>query len=250
MSGAILVYRLARPRWKVNGDARVRLAEDLRKCVVYLGVRAEPGSETEIAPEGTGFFVSLDEPGGSYLVTVGHVADALGESFVIQFNEKGGLGRNCQIDDPEWQFDRSCDLATLALYPPDWADCIPVPRNRFLTEQWMTDQDIGAGDLVHIVGAFRLLHGEHKNLPLVHTGHVALLPEDEPIPIDGLKEITEIRGYLAQVPTLRGSSGSPVFVRRHIPGVSKLDRSPDAEGWMYSELLANGNQPRGMVRQA
>jgi hypothetical protein len=230
-------YRLGKPRWQINGGARVRVAENLRKCVVYLGLRAKPSSETEITPVGTGFMVSWEDEDdaratGVYLVTANHVAKDLGQCFVARFNTKEGAGRNFQIDDPKWERDPNADLAVQEFYPPEWADYIPILRSRFLTEQWREDQDIGAGDLVHIVGAFRLLHGEHQNLPLVHTGHVALLPEDEPIPVKGLGNI---RGYLVQVQTLRGSSGSPVFVRRHVPGYARLERSPDAECWMYSD---------------
>jgi hypothetical protein len=164
----------------------------------------------------------------------------LGESFVARFNEfGGGIGRNEQLDDPEWEFhpDETVDLAVLPFAPPSWSDCIPVPRGRFLTEAYMERRDIGAGDLVHIVGAFRLLHGERKNLPLVHTGHVALLPEDEPIPVSG---IGDIRGYLVQVQTLRGSSGSPVFVRRHIMGTTDTGSSPMVECWMYGDSWLMG----------
>jgi hypothetical protein len=210
----------------------MRIAEDLRKCVVYLGHRAEPASDDLLDTIGTGFVVSLNEPGGQYLVTAGHVANDLGESFVIRFNDRYGNGRNQQIDDPEWtrHRDKAVDLAVMPFDIPPWAECIPVLRNQFITEQYMEAKDIGAGDLVHIVGCFQLLKGKRRNLPLVHTGNIALLPEDEPIPVKGLGDV---RGYLVQVPTLKGSSGSPVFVRRHV--FAHGDGSPGVDGWMYGD---------------
>jgi hypothetical protein len=233
-----LHYVLGNPISKRNGGAHVRLAEDLRRCVVYLGIRPQPGSENRIESAGTGFFVSLDEPGGTYLVTASHIAKTLGESFVVRFNDRNGDGQNEQLDDPVWEFhsDQAVDLAALPFQPPSWSDCLPITRRQFLTEDYMARRDIGAGDLVHIVGAFRLLQGERRNLPLVHTGHVALLPEDEPIPVKGLGDV---RGYLVQVQTLRGSSGSPVFVRRHVGGITDTG-DPLVVGSMYGDAWLMG----------
>jgi hypothetical protein len=226
-------YLLRPPVWRRNGGCRMCIAEDLRKCVVYLGHRADAGSDDRLATAGTGFVVSLDETGGSYLVTAGHVARELGESFVIRINDHRGAGNNLQIDDPDWTYhqDKTVDLAVMGFESPQWAECVPILKRQFITEQYMESRDIGAGDLVHIVGCFQLLEGRHRNLPLVHTGHVALLPEDEPIPVDG---IGDVRGYLVQVPTLKGSSGSPVFVRRHVSGVTN-ETSPGVPGWMYGD---------------
>ena len=152
---------------------------------------------------------------------------------MVRLNDCDRNGGNVPIDEPEWTFheDKSVDLAVMPFDIPDWAECVPVLRNRFITQQYMEAKDIGAGDLVHIVGCFQLLEGMHRNLPLVHTGHVALLPEDEPIPVE---DLGEVRGYLVQVPTLKGSSGSPVFVRRHVPGIANTG-SPGVNGWMYGD---------------
>jgi hypothetical protein len=77
---------------------------------------------------------------------------------------------------------------------------------------------IGIGDFAYTVGLFMLLAGKQRNLPIVHTGHIALMPGQEDIPIrdwddpEG-KLVRYVDGYLVEAQSLRGLSGSPVFVR-------------------------------------
>src|SRR4051794_40472994 len=94
----------------------VRIAEDLRKCVVFVGSDvAGPDGDDDIDPVGTGFFVSWGgnlgfnaadkgEIPGIYLVTARHVAQALGSSFVIRFNKKDNGSGIHRIDGASWSY--------------------------------------------------------------------------------------------------------------------------------------------------
>jgi len=226
-----MMYSLA-PPYRIpaytGGPDVVRLSDDARKCVVYLGYGA-PGIDNEISPEGTGFFIHTGEPGGSYLVTALHVAERLNGPFHIRYNQKSdGKGRVLHYEEslkwythPNHPDKEIVDVAVTPLDPPEWADYIHFPRTSFLSEQKLESKNIGAGDLAYIVGLYLLLYGEKRNMPLVHTGNIALMAEDEPIPVTDWTSKdpnarVEINGYLIEAHTLPGISGSPVFVRRTV----------------------------------
>lgn len=207
----------------------MRISDDLRKCVVYLGYRANGGSN-QIRAIGTGFFIHTGEPGGSYLVTARHVVegpDSLGsDPFEIRFNEKNGGGKLHLVDFARWVLhpDPNVDIAVLPLEPPDWADCVSVQQKYFASDFKLRSKDLGSGDLVYIIGVFYLLHGTDRNRPFVHCGNIALMAEDEPIPVrnwrnpgtDKQPNLVDLNGYLVQAETLPASSGSPVFARRTV----------------------------------
>lgn len=192
----------------------MRIKDDLRRCVVFLGfeIKAERGIECV----GTGFQIAYD--GFPYLVTAGHIAESLnGVPFVIRVNERAsGRGVNSPIDSAEWRFHSdypNVDLAILAGEPGPGSDSVNLGEDFVLSPEEFAKQEIGPGDRVAIVGLFRLLHGKERNLPVVHTGWVAMMPEDEPIPVRGQSgNTTHVRGYLVEAQTLEGLSGAPVFV--------------------------------------
>jgi hypothetical protein len=199
-----------------EGD-NVRLSDDVRKCVVFLGWQQPGPIETApIDPRGTGFFISGGTafPGHQFLATDRHVAEGLEPPFVIRINKKGGGAGLVHIErreDIEWCVhpDRTVDLAVAPVSVPGWADACAI--NAAGMHQDLADiADVGAGDPVCVVGLFHLLYGERRNLPVTHVGHVALLPGDEPIPVDG----GVCEGYLVQANAISGCSGSPVFAVR------------------------------------
>jgi hypothetical protein len=75
------------------------------------------------------------------------------------------------------------------------------------------------GDLCYTIGLFQLLQGKKRNLPVVHSGNIALLPSDEKIPVRDWEqegETKHVEGYLVQSESIQGLSGAPVFARPHI----------------------------------
>lgn len=209
-----------------NGDAMVRLADDYRRSVVFLGW-PENTTSNLLNPQGTGFFIEM--PFGRYIVTAGHVADLFKNTpndsetgpFGIRLNDKNGYGRIERIDSARFHYHPhypAIDVAIMEFEPPPWAEAAVVPTDVFLSDLKMESKDIGTGDLAYVVGLFWLLSGKQRNLPIVHTGHVAGFPEGEVIPIKGSAPIL---GYLVEANAIEGASGSPVFVRRTLIGEAK-----------------------------
>lgn len=214
-----LDYTLGPISYQQNGGALVRLGDDYRKAVVFIGSE----NAEDIIPAGTGFFVWHGEgrAAEAYLVTAGHVARGLdGAPIGIRFNTRDNRFRVEPVDMPEWRYhpDENVDVAVMQFTPPRWADCKAFPSIHFATPQKMESKDFGTGDLAYVVGLFRLLKDTKRNLPVVYTGHIALNPQDEEIPWrDTQQKITRrTRAYLVEAGAISGASGAPVFVRRTV----------------------------------
>jgi hypothetical protein len=196
---------------------------------VYLGI-GDPADPTSFDPSGTGFVVSMPNKGGHYLVTADHVARKLGDGgFCVRLNRQiDGLAQCHHFDHANWirhpTEPEKVDIAVLEFGPPAWCEVDVISYRSFLTDFKMESKKIGPGDLVYVVGLFQPIYGRRRNMPTVNTGHVALIPEDELLPVKNwLKskptdpESVEAAVYLVQVQnTLPGISGAPAFVRRSI----------------------------------
>jgi hypothetical protein len=99
---------------------------------------------------------------------------------------------------------------------------------------------LGIGDLTYVVGLFRLMSGQKRNLPMVHSGCIAMMPDDERIPIKDWRDKNRrifVEGYLVETQALEGLSGSPAFVRPTVDvdvsprGVWLDPRSTDVSEW-------------------
>lgn len=223
----------------------MRLGDDYRKAVVFIGSE----NAGDIIPAGTGFFVWHGEgrAADAYLVTAGHVARGLdGAPIGIRFNTRDNQFRIESIDVPTWHYhpDASVDVAIMQFTPPRWADCKAFPSIHFATAQKMEQKDFGTGDLVHVVGLFRLLKQTKRSLPVVYTGHIALNPQDEEIPWwDGLDKVTRrTRAYLVEAGAISGASGSPVFIRRTIETmvIDPKDATKALRAWVHGSVWLLG----------
>jgi hypothetical protein len=150
----------------------------------------------------------------TYLVTARHVAEALAGPFVIGINDAKGKAHIVDVDQANWIYhdDPGVDVAVSSVGLPNEA-WVVYPSDRFANENSLFSL-FGIEDLVYIVGLYRLFPGQSKISPIVHTGHLAMAPDDE-IPIFNrtTKTVSRTRGYLVEAQTLEGLSGSPVFVR-------------------------------------
>jgi hypothetical protein len=215
--------KVTAPVWEFGG-ASVRIAEDLRHCVVFFGVPSA-GKDNEIEYGGTGFLVAHHIDGESipYLVTNRHVADGLAgykdTGFVVRANTRDGKSEPIPFDAINWFYhpDKTVDLAaTFFLLGEDGFDVkyylmdSPGPNS--------SNYAVCCGDPISIVGLFRLHAGKERNLPIVHTGNVALLPDPaNKVPFRSQRrneQPIDREVYLVEVQTLEGLSGSPVFIRR------------------------------------
>jgi hypothetical protein len=215
-----LEYRLGPRQYSAplpeNGYLPVRVTEDAMDCVVFLGwQKAGPADIAPIDPKGTGFLMATDPAHGhgAMLVTARHVAEMLHPPFVIRMNKKGGGSDLVHIERPTdimWCFhptDSTADIAVAPFAIPNWANVTCYATSHFLGHDAERLKNIYAGDATCIVGLFYRHYGDQKNQPIVHNGHIAMLPSDPILVEGGAKR----RGYLVEINGISGCSGSPVF---------------------------------------
>jgi hypothetical protein len=77
----------------------------------------------------------------------------------------------------------------------------------FADTETIAHHDLGVGDEVFITGLFTKVTETTKNIPIVRTGTVAMMPGEE-IPFGN----NLIEAYLIESRSIGGLSGSPVFV--------------------------------------
>lgn len=199
----------------------VRLSRDARKGVVFLGYPEREKGPTAIRCEGTGFLLLYK--GGFHLVTARHVAKTLGDiGWATRVNRLDGTCELIDAEDIPWAFhpDDTVDIAVcgFSLSRSAGYDFLYYDGEILLlnAEQESSADWVEVGDMCYTVGLWRLLEGKERNLPVVHTGSIARLPGEEKIPVrapnkPGGRELVD--GYLVEAQTLRGLSGSPVFIR-------------------------------------
>jgi hypothetical protein len=247
-------YRETRESPVGSGNV-VRLTDDVRGTVVYLGI-SDPAQPESFEAVGTGFIVCMGRH--VYLVTADHVAKKLGDGgFSVRMNRKdSGLAENHHMDTVRWFRHPTdplrVDIAVIEFEVPPWAAVNLFPMRGAISAFKFGTKNIGPGDLAYVVGIFDILKGKRRNVPAVHTGHVCLIPEDEPIPVEDWnkpettpKTRIDVAAYLIEAPnTLPGGSGGPVFVRRSIQTRlfdPKVDANPKGiDEWVYGSLWLLG----------
>lgn len=192
----------------------MRLADNALNCVTFIaGKNPRTGKFQFIA---TGFFVKYIDAqgcGDSYLITAKHAAEQIeGSPFQIRIGDQP-----ITMENVRWYYhkDRSVDVAVTPYMPFPVGDVVRFPGKHFLTEPKIKTKRIGPGDQAYAVGLYRLHPGKTKNRVVVHTGHIAMMPD--PVERFSIKNWPHpIEGYAVEAQTLDGLSGSPVFVRRSI----------------------------------
>jgi hypothetical protein len=105
-------------------------------------------------------------------------------------------------------------------------DCLWLPSTMAITQEKITELNVGCGDEVFITGLFTEHYGKKRNLPIIRLGNIASMPE-ETINTEGYGDI---EAYLIEAHSIGGLSGSPVFVHlgmiRVIDGTFKTAKSP------------------------
>jgi hypothetical protein len=213
--------------WSANGGTLVRLNEDARRCVVFFGVAGENGIEYG----GTGFLATDQEEGLNiaFLITCRHVAELLSrhDEFFMRLNLKGGDAEDLPLQNIQWSYhpDPSIDLAAVCIViSAERYEIAFAPLHDYRT---ITDRSIRPGDPINLVGLFRLHAGRKRNVPFVHCGHVAVLPDTaEKVPVRDriTNKLVMSEVYLIEAQTLDGLSGSPVIVHEEVSLSGTSDR--------------------------
>lgn len=159
------------------------ISNDVRKCVVFFAkpVPPKPGEPDKraenVAYGGTGFLASYHSGGYMfrYLVTCRHVAEELDVDFFMSLNTNEGPSELAPIEVADWQYhpDPTVDIALTRIgLNARYYDHLALELSRSANKG-----NIACGQRIHIVGLFRLHRGSNRNVPIVHTGHIAVLAD-------------------------------------------------------------------------
>lgn len=228
------------PRWFLTEpkDFHMRVPDTLRNSVIFLRCDKSVGGLTpgQVVPQmlGTAFLVEvaghITGVRYTYLVTAKHLFQKTGTAPIFAEVNTSSDGRKSLpigtkrnwITHPT---DSSIDVAVLPWSLPadeHQHECLPV--SMFLPDALLKGihphgpESVGTGDEFFIVGMFSPAGPKASNVPMVRTGTIAML-SSEPIQVELERgSVTEIEGYLVEVHSLTGMSGSPAFVRSMVPG--------------------------------
>lgn len=188
----------------------MRVLDEIQKCIVYLGSDSGRG----FVAYGTGFIVGWLDGQFRYhtIVTARHVLDEIApQEVLVRINRNDGTAQECPFPRDLWipHSDDAVDLATapcsfpLSEFDYRW---FALPDS-CLTDTALEAHSIGPGDEVFLAGLYTSEHGHDRNVPIVRVGTIAAMPGE---PIWAGRDYQS--AYLAEVKSLGGLSGSPVFV--------------------------------------
>jgi hypothetical protein len=215
-------YRIGgEPRYYIGdpGDT-MRVPEEILKCVVYLYFQEDGDDDAMRRAIGTAFLVSVRsktiEAVYPYLVTAKHcvVEPTQRGRLFIRINTIGGASAYVEIKDG-WIFpsDPSSDVAVLPFAIPPGIegrlDFRGIAEAMFATQEKHKEHEIGIGDEIVISGLFTRLRQKPVNIPIVRFGNIAAMPIDR---LPDTKTGLDYCALLAEVRSIGGLSGSPVFV--------------------------------------
>jgi len=205
------------------GDVNLRVPQIVNQCVAFLCVEDTRRSPSRMLYGGTAFFVGLREAdfGWTYIVTAKHCVDRSARfgNLKLRLNLKNQTGARIFDLPSDWYFHENpaSDVAVLQFTPDQEFDYGVIDVGLMATKEVISENFIGIGDELFISGLFIQRHGTTRNIPILRTGVIAAMP-DEPMIDDGGNEFS---AYLAEVRSISGLSGSPVFV--YLPPIRLMD---------------------------
>lgn len=210
------------PRYYVTeeNEKPMIILPEIKKCVVFIG--AKVGDKIKYG--GTGFVVGTPVKGQNnkyfpHLVTAKHNIDAIrkiSSDNKVWFRINLTNGKSTDIPSPldAWYFhptEKNIDAAVLTLFDLSGStfDYLNVPESWAVTDTKRRDLKIEEGEDIFITGLFRFHYGDNKNYPIVRVGTIALFPEEK---VYVGNEFGKVDAYLIETRSIKGLSGSPVFV--------------------------------------
>ena len=175
------------------------------------------GTETErgFVPCGTGFIgiAIYEDVAAPMIITARHVIDMIrGDQFSIRLNRKDGSSECRRLSKENMIVfeNRAIDLAVIPA-PIDHSiyDVFAIHIDSEKWKKQIDDAGLGfpsPGDEISIVGLYTTHFGQVKNMPIIRIGHIAANPEEEVLTYRGY-----VKGFLVEVHSIAGLSGSPVF---------------------------------------
>ncbi len=190
----------------------MRVSQLLRNCAVFIGM---VGADGNFIPYGTGFLIAtdLEKVIFGYVTTCKHVIDEIidkigGDRVWIRANTRDGNATEIITDIQNWVYDDTNDVAIYCHYfNPTLYELTYVRDISFATKEKIKELKIEPGEMAFLVGLFLSHYGSKRNMPIVRMGNIAAIPE-EPV----LTSVGYIKGYLVEMRSIGGFSGSPVLV--------------------------------------
>jgi hypothetical protein len=200
----------------------MRIPDEMRDCTCFLCVKEASG---KVSVGGTAFFMSFARTpmrSFTYLVTAKHCVTKAFEQFgnlYLRLNTRKGSTDLVELD-RTWAYseDEGVDVAVrpwqldLAKYKQAEIDFQSSAHDKNLEAN-----GIGIGNEVLAIGLFKMHHGTSRNIPIVRQGIIASMPEE---PLVDRNSGLPYKAYLAEIQSVGGLSGSPVFV--HVPSQQLL----------------------------
>jgi hypothetical protein len=221
----------------------MRVPDNIIDCVCFLCIKTNDNDVDNYIVGGTAFFVSIPSEtdpdiGYVYLVTARHCVDAAKQAgnLYIRVNLKGGGAVYVKGDPYAFESapdDDAADVAFALAAPPTAAfNYLPIPSELIATDDLIKDKQIGLGEEVVAVGLHASRFGIGRNLPIMRKGIISCMPyEDEPLQDEASGLF--YTAYLAELRSIGGMSGSPVFA---MLGVGRLPEE-ELKGRLYRGYL-------------
>lgn len=188
-----------------------KIDQQIIESVFYLYADRK-SAEAGINPGGTGFVVAYEDSFSGYHyygVTNKHVACTNGIS-VIRLNTFDST-EILDFDPADWDCHPEGDdiaIIPLTLDPLRIHQVSAIHTGMFVREH---GHDIGVGDDVFMVGLFVDQEGKERNNPLARFGNLSMLANKNSLIQQGKNNY---EGYIVDMHSRSGFSGSPVFVYR------------------------------------
>jgi hypothetical protein len=193
----------------------MRIPTDLLNVTAFLGGRDGQGKLHYRATAVCVAMTSKYSTACACLVTAKHNivnANAAYGNVYVRVNDTSGGAIDIEITEP-WTYadTASCDLAAIpfpTLYEVETL-LLPVPEAWFVTPEVIETRGVGPGDELVVMGLFSNHIGKDRNLPIVRSGNIASMPRE---PLADPSSGAPYEAYLAEVRSIGGLSGSPVFL--------------------------------------
>jgi hypothetical protein len=189
----------------------MRVGDQMRKSIFFLGHENERG----FTPYGTAFLgiASYEDMAAPLAITARHVIDLIPGDFIsLRVNRKAGGSDVLRISKQNMILfeDKAIDLAIMpASIDHTIYDVFAIHLDSAKWKDQLAQTGLGyivQGDEVCIAGLYTSHYGHDRNMPVVRIGHVAAIPEEKVLTPWGYTT-----GFLVEVHSIAGLSGSPVF---------------------------------------
>jgi hypothetical protein len=192
----------------------MRVPDMITLSAVFLCVK----KDGEIKPAGTGFVLSVESDAPTdnrhmYLVTARHCIEGAKRFGPLYVRLNTLRGDDVQLIElkAKWEYheDLNNDVAVTPFPGPPFYQMMPFERESLATPDLIKEKSIGIGEELLVVGLFALHHGRKMNLPIIRSGMIAAMPWEAVLDAE---TGGEYEAFLAEIRSIGGLSGSPVWV--------------------------------------